>query len=138
MDLMQQEVASVKVTTENSETNFVKMSCIKFGIPVCTYMVWTIFDKTNLTHCVLRFKMANNWERVKEELTCAICQDLLSEPKILPCLHSFCTGCLKEWSGRLANLDPSKRHLECPLCRAKVLLSSSRAVEELPSLPLVW
>ena len=77
--------------------------------------------------------MASNWQRVKEELTCAICQDLLHEPKILPCLHSFCTGCLKEWSGRLANLDPSKRHLECPLCRAKVLLSTSRAVEELPS-----
>ena len=77
--------------------------------------------------------MASNWEKVKEEITCAICQDLLNEPKILPCLHSFCTGCLKEWSGRLANLDPSKRHLECPLCRAKVLLSISRAVEELPS-----
>ena len=77
--------------------------------------------------------MASNWQRVKEELTCAICQDLLNQPKILPCLHSFCTGCLKEWSGRLAKLDPSKRHLECPLCRAKVLLSTSRAIEELPS-----
>ena len=77
--------------------------------------------------------MVANWERVKEELTCAICQDLLNNPKILPCLHSFCAGCLKEWSGRLANLDPLKRHLECPLCRAKVLLSNSRAVEELPS-----
>ena len=77
--------------------------------------------------------MANNWRKVKEELTCAICQDLLNEPKILPCLHSFCTGCLKEWSDRLANLDPSKRHLECPLCRARVLLSTLRAVEELPS-----
>ena len=77
--------------------------------------------------------MASNWQKVKEELTCTICQDLLNEPKILPCLHSFCTGCLKEWSGRLAKLDPSKRQLECPLCRAKVLLSTSRAVEELPS-----
>ena len=77
--------------------------------------------------------MASNWQKVKEELTCAICQDLLNEPKILPCLHSFCTGCVKEWLGRLANLDPSKRHLECPLCRAKVLLSTSRSVEELPS-----
>ena len=79
--------------------------------------------------------MASNWQRVKEELTCAICQDLFKQPRILPCLHSFCEGCLKEWSGRLANSDPptEKRHLECPLCRAKVLLSSSRAVEELPS-----
>jgi len=77
--------------------------------------------------------MASNWQKVKEELTCAICRDLLNEPKILPCLHSFCTGCLKEWSGKLANLDPSKRHLECPLCRARVLLSSSRSVDELPS-----
>ena len=76
--------------------------------------------------------MASNWQKVKEELTCAICHDLLNEPKILPCLHSFCTGCLKEWSGRLVNLDPSKRHLECPLCRAKVL-STSGVVEELPS-----
>ena len=78
-------------------------------------------------------KMASNWQKVKEEVTCVICQDLLNEPKILPCLHSFCTSCLKEWSGRLANLDPSKRHLECPLCRVKVLLSTSRSVEELPS-----
>ena len=77
--------------------------------------------------------MANNWQKVKEELTCAICQDLLTDPKILPCLHSFCTDCLKQWFGRLANLDPSKRQLECPVCRAKVLLSSLRAVEELPS-----
>ena len=77
--------------------------------------------------------MAGNWQKVKEELTCVICQNLLNEPKILPCLHSFCAGCLKEWSDRLTKLDPSKRHLECPLCRAKVLLSTSRAVEELPS-----
>jgi len=77
--------------------------------------------------------MANNWQKVKEELTCVICQDLFNDPKILPCLHSFCTGCLKEWSGRLAHLDPSERHMECPLCRGKVLLSTPRAVEELPS-----
>ena len=77
--------------------------------------------------------MATNWEKVKEELTCAICQDLLNDPKILPCLHSFCTGCLKEWLGRLPYLDTSKRELECPLCRGKVALTTPRAVEELPS-----
>ena len=74
--------------------------------------------------------MASNWQKVKEELICAICQDLLNHPKILLCLHSFCTECLKEWSDKL---DSSKRQMDCPLCRTKVLLSTSRAVEELPS-----
>ena len=86
-----------------------------------------------LNACASRCKMASNWQRVKEEVTCAICQDLLNQPKVFPCLHSFCTGCLKEWSEKLANLDPSKRYLECPLCRSKVLLLTSQAVEELPS-----
>ena len=75
--------------------------------------------------------MASNWEKVKEELTCAMCTHLLDEPKILPCLHSFCTGCLREKSEKLVNLDPSKRHLQCPLCKTEV--STSKGVEELPS-----
>ena len=78
--------------------------------------------------------MANNWRKVKEELTCTICQDLFNEPKILPCLHSFCSGCLKEWpGGGFDNLDASRRHLECPLCRSKIQLSTPRSIEELPS-----
>ena len=77
--------------------------------------------------------MATNWEKVKEELTCAICQDLLNDPKILPCLHSFCTGCLKEWLGQLPYLEAARRQLQCPVCRGKFELSTPRAVEELPS-----
>ena len=78
--------------------------------------------------------MANNWRKVKEELTCTICQDLFNEPKILPCLHSFCSGCLKEGpGGDFDNLDASRRHLVCPLCRAKIQLSTPRSIEELPS-----
>jgi len=77
--------------------------------------------------------MATNWEKVKEELTRAVCQDLLNNPKILPCLHSFCTGCLKEWLGRLPYLEASKHELECPLCRGKFVLSTPRDVKELPS-----
>jgi len=77
--------------------------------------------------------MATNWGKVKEELTCAICQDLLNDPKILPCLHSFCTGCLKEWLGRLPYLEAARLELQCPICRGNFQLSSPRAVEELPS-----
>jgi len=67
--------------------------------------------------------MATN---LKEELTCVICHDFLNDPKVLRCLHSFCCTCLKSLFGQL-------RELECPLCSAKMALSSPRDVEELPS-----
>ena len=31
-----------------------------------------------------------------DELTCPVCLDKFVDPKILPCLHSFCTECLKQ------------------------------------------
>ncbi len=66
---------------------------------------------------------ARNWEKINKELTCAMCKHLLDDPKILPCLHSFCTSCLKERSDKL---------VQCPSCKSEVLLST-RAIEELPS-----
>lgn len=78
--------------------------------------------------------MANlSWESVKEEVTCVVCKDLLTNPKVLPCLHSFCAGCLVERLDRLPSVKAAKYQLECPLCQSKVVLSGVRAVEELPS-----
>ncbi|XP_078678978.1 tripartite motif-containing protein 2-like [Branchiostoma floridae x Branchiostoma belcheri] len=51
----------------------------------------------------------------EEFLTCAICMLNYRDPKILPCLHSFCRECLQEWA--------TKQHpLECPTCREPVRL----------------
>jgi hypothetical protein len=30
------------------------------------------------------------------ELTCDICKEKLTDPKVLPCLHSFCQTCLEK------------------------------------------
>jgi len=48
-------------------------------------------------------------ESHKEELTCNICLEIFYKPvSIIPCLHSFCGGCLSDWI---------KKSKECPHCR---------------------
>ena len=54
---------------------------------------------------------------------CGICLDLYDEPRALPCLHSFCTPCLKG----LANSNQTR----CPECRKEFTLPNGN-VEELP------
>ena len=62
-------------------------------------------------------------------LTCSICQDTYSDPRILPCLHSFCKGCLS----KLASISTS---IKCPLCRNEHTLSLKGVDELLPNTQL--
>ncbi|XP_065889127.1 proto-oncogene tyrosine-protein kinase Src-like isoform X2 [Dysidea avara] len=60
---------------------------------------------------------ALEWKKIKEEMTCSICGDLFTDPKTIPCLHTFCKVCLEksiEMNKRLAS------EVCCPLCRAKL------------------
>ena len=34
--------------------------------------------------------------KLEEQLTCPVCLDHCTNPKTLPCLHSFCQHCLEE------------------------------------------
>ncbi|XP_019851499.1 PREDICTED: tripartite motif-containing protein 45-like [Amphimedon queenslandica] len=44
---------------------------------------------------------------------CTICQSTYSDPRLLPCLHSFCRACLS----RLPSVR--SRTVKCPLCRTE-------------------
>ena len=60
-------------------------------------------------------------ERVREELTCAVCQELFTSPKTLPCLHSYCEACLESCEKarrRMRAKDDGPDSVECPSCRA--------------------
>ncbi|XP_066270441.1 tripartite motif-containing protein 2-like [Branchiostoma lanceolatum] len=48
-----------------------------------------------------------------EELTCSICLELFTRPKVLPCGHTFCQHCLQDHAGR-------KVPFQCPNCRQQV------------------
>ena len=58
-------------------------------------------------------------DKVKEELTCAVCTELFTEPKTLPCLHTFCAACLQGYGKARAKHRPdnSPKIVECPTCR---------------------
>ncbi|KAL4649212.1 zinc-binding protein A33-like isoform X1 [Arapaima gigas] len=48
---------------------------------------------------------------LKEELTCAICCDLFTEPVMLGCMHHFCKACISTyWKGL-------RGRVSCPQCR---------------------
>ncbi|XP_056019378.1 E3 ubiquitin-protein ligase TRIM56-like [Ostrea edulis] len=48
-----------------------------------------------------------------EFLTCSICLEIYKDPKILPCLHSFCKTCIENF---IRKEDQNTKH-SCPLCR---------------------
>ncbi|XP_013395980.1 tripartite motif-containing protein 2-like [Lingula anatina] len=52
----------------------------------------------------------------KDFLTCIICEDRYEEPKILPCVHSFCKRCIE---GHVKIKLDRNRRFPCPICRRK-------------------
>ncbi|XP_078664191.1 uncharacterized protein LOC144907250 [Branchiostoma floridae x Branchiostoma belcheri] len=51
-------------------------------------------------------------------LECTICLEPFKDPKVLPCLHTFCEGCLKKFVAQ----DKVKNKFQCPTCRIDTVL----------------
>ena len=62
------------------------------------------------------------------ELTCPICLELFQDPVALPCMHSYCRGCLA--SILQSNVD-RRGGVQCPECREVAMLDDG-GVAKLP------
>ena len=57
--------------------------------------------------------------KLEEQLTCPVCLDLYTNPKTLPCLHSFCEACIERFP---QDKEGETYYLSCPTCRHRTEL----------------
>ena len=63
-------------------------------------------------------KPSSDLLKLEEQLTCPVCLDLYTNPKTLPCLHSFCQECL-EGLPQEREARGDIYYLSCPTCRQR-------------------
>src|ERR1700733_375234 len=61
-------------------------------------------------------------EKLREITECPICMSSFTDPRMLPCIHTFCFECLK----RTAETEQRKPgdKMPCPLCRKDFIIST--------------
>ena len=83
---------------------------------------------SNTSLCISLFKMARTelHERLEQELKCALCLSTFSDPKVLPCLHSFCQPCIEYM---VSSKTHDKDVIICPTCREPYRLPAGGDVQ---------
>ncbi|KAI3354224.1 hypothetical protein L3Q82_018759 [Scortum barcoo] len=74
-------------------------------------------------------------DNLEEDLTCSVCYSLFSDPRVLPCSHTFCKACLDNLLQVSTNYSiwrPLRLPLKCPNCRSVVELPPA-GVDALPT-----
>ena len=69
------------------------------------------------------------FRNLHEEVSCSVCMSTITDPKSLPCLHSFCLHCLNELqrtSGRVGQII-------CPECRGQFRIAGRGTPDQLPT-----
>ena len=68
-------------------------------------------------------------ENLEKVLTCSVCLCTFTDPKQLPCLHTFCLHCLN----KIERTSGSRPTISCPECRKDIPVPESGNFNELPT-----
>jgi RING-type zinc-finger len=60
-------------------------------------------------------------EQLNKILQCSICIDVFTDPRALPCLHTFCFKCIADW----CKDKQRKGKVTCPECREEFVIPDS-------------
>ena len=66
---------------------------------------------------------------IHEEVSCSVCMSPFTDPKILPCFHTFCLHCLNE----LQRTSGKHGEITCPECRRTFQVPGSGYPKDLPA-----
>ena len=79
--------------------------------------------------------MAEEADTIRNELEklleCSICLDTFTDPLCLPCMHTFCAQCIKEYIQKSQTAENETKEFNCPTCRYRVDIPEG-GVERLP------
>ena len=67
-------------------------------------------------------------EQSDDIVECAICRQVFTDPRELPCIHTYCLKCIKEWCKYKQNGQKGT----CPECRKEFNIPK-KGIEELPT-----
>ena len=83
-----------------------------------------------MAECVNPIGPEEALEKLKDQVTCAVCLQSYSKPKVLQCFHIFCQDCLK----KLVIREGERVSITCAICRKETALTASgKGVSDLPS-----
>ncbi|XP_055988581.1 E3 ubiquitin-protein ligase TRIM38-like [Sorex fumeus] len=73
-------------------------------------------------------------KKLREESTCSICLELMTEPMSIDCGHSFCLTCVVGLIGNQSSETSPLETFHCPQCRSPLKWESIRSNKELKNI----
>ncbi|XP_068726776.1 E3 ubiquitin-protein ligase TRIM71-like [Montipora capricornis] len=71
------------------------------------------------------------FKNLKKEAECPLCIETVTNPKTLPCLHSFCLKCLDKHANFARR--QLKTTIKCPVCQTSFQIPETNTFDKLPS-----